>query len=70
MSLRRGDSKVYELPFVALEDIPAGTELTFNYTDDDEDAVITDQEARRLTKAKGQLDVCVGNENAINDCTL
>ena len=53
VSLHRGDNKVYELPFFALEDIPAGTELTFNYTDDDEEAVITDQEARRLTKAKG-----------------
>ena len=53
VSLHHGDKKVYELPFFALEDIPAGTELTFNYTDDDNDNPISDQEARRLTKEKG-----------------
>lgn len=37
----RGDTKVYDLAFFALEHIPAGTELTFDYLDkdavDDED---------------------------------
>lgn len=33
----RGDSKVYALAFFALDDIPAWTELTFDYLDKDED---------------------------------
>ncbi|MCJ1284698.1 hypothetical protein MMC26_004034, partial [Xylographa opegraphella] len=33
----RGDTKVYALAFFALEDIPAWTELTFDYVDRDEE---------------------------------
>jgi hypothetical protein len=37
VSLYRGDYRVYELAFFAIDEIPAGTELTFDYMDHDED---------------------------------
>ena len=55
VSLTRGDIKVYELPFFALEDIPAGTELTFNYMDDDDDyEPLSDERANAIMKQRGQ----------------
>ena len=37
VSLVRGDSRVYELAFFAIDDIEAGTELTFDYIDHERD---------------------------------
>ena len=53
-SIYRGDCKVYELPFFAIEDIPAGTELTFNYLDDDDETPISDEIAAKMAKKRGQ----------------
>ncbi|THZ74687.1 SET domain-containing protein [Aureobasidium pullulans] len=36
VSYNRDDQKIYDLAFFALEDIPAGTELTFDYMDPEE----------------------------------
>ena len=36
VSLNHADDRVYELAFFALGDLPAGTELTFDYTDSEE----------------------------------
>ena len=64
VSLTRGDIKVYELPFFAIEDIPAGTELTFNYIDDDDDEPVSDEKAKAITKKSGQQPVrCLCGED-------
>ena len=65
VSLTRGDIKVYELPFFAIQDIPAGTELTFDYMDDDDDAPISDEKAMAIWRERGQQPVlCLcGAEN-------
>jgi histone-lysine N-methyltransferase SUV39H len=58
--MTRGDVKVYELAFFALEDIPASTELTFDYLDkdqenDDDTDQVTDENVRTLEKQKDKL---------------
>lgn len=54
----KGDSKVYHLAFFAVQDIPAYTELTFDYLDkDDEEAGESDLTAENLQEKeeeKGQ----------------
>ena len=47
VSQDHADKYIYDLAFFALEDIPAGTELTFNYTDS-EDPPVQDNEVERL----------------------
>ena len=49
----RGDEKVYDLAFFALEDIPAGTELTFDYLDKDDEKV-THENVEAMEKDKGK----------------
>ncbi|MCJ1245011.1 hypothetical protein MMC30_002212 [Trapelia coarctata] len=60
----RGDLHVYDLAFFALENIPAGTELTFDYLDKDDEKVTGDN-VQALEKAKGKLATkCLcGSEN-------
>ena len=53
VSLNHADDKIYELAFFALDDIPAGTELTFNYTDS-EDVPISDEEVWKRAEEAGQ----------------
>lgn len=48
VSFNKNDARVYDLAFFAIEDIPAGRELTFDYLDKDEeeeDKVIAKREA-------------------------
>ena len=55
--IQQGDLKIYELPFFALEDIPAGTELTFNYLDNEEEPPMTDEEAREREAETGNAPI-------------
>ena len=57
VSFYRGNPKIYELAFFALEDIPAFTELTFDYREeqdgqDDEESSPSNGIARCLCGAK------------------
>lgn len=54
VSLNHADDHIYELAFFALEAIAAGTELTFNYTDNEDDEPVTDQEVRRQADEAGK----------------
>lgn len=49
----RGDLKVYDLAFFALEHIPAKTELTFDYLDKDNEKV-TDENVQEKERDKGK----------------
>jgi histone-lysine N-methyltransferase SUV39H len=58
--MTRGDMKIYELAFFALEDIPPGTELTFDYLDKDHDSDddkdrVTDDNVKSLERQKDKL---------------
>lgn len=54
VSLNHADDRIYELAFFALEDIAAGTELTFNYTDNEEEAPVVDEEVRQRAEGAGR----------------
>ncbi|KAI4134233.1 MAG: hypothetical protein LQ347_001705, partial [Umbilicaria vellea] len=54
VSLNHADDRIYELAFFALEAIPAGTELTFNYTDNEEDEPVTDEEVLKRADEAGK----------------
>ena len=55
VSNNRADYYVYDLAFFALEDIAPYTELTFNYRDDDDLKVATEQDAKNWEEETGQL---------------
>ena len=57
VSYNHNDGDLYELAFFATEDIPAGTELTFNYKDDEETEVITEAMANALEAKNGERPV-------------
>ncbi|KAA6408831.1 MAG: SET domain-containing [Lasallia pustulata] len=46
-SLNHADDRIHELAFFALEDIPAGTELRCNYTDNEDNEPVTYEEVQR-----------------------
>ena len=43
VSYNHADTNIYDLAFFATEPIIAGTELTFNYVDDDNTDIITEE---------------------------
>lgn len=45
VSYNHADRNIYDLAFFASEEIPAYTELTFDYKDDGDQSVITDEQA-------------------------
>ncbi|KAL8693255.1 MAG: hypothetical protein Q9218_001889 [Villophora microphyllina] len=49
------DIYIYDIAFFASEDIPAGTELTFDYKDEDDRSIITDQQALALKDEGGYM---------------
>jgi len=51
-STNHTDQKIYDPAFFAKEDIPAGTELTFDYKDEDDRAVITEEMADKAGRLK------------------
>ena len=53
VSYNSSDPYIYELAFFAIEDIPRGTELTFDYYDNDEAMHISDAMAREFEQEKG-----------------
>ncbi|KAL8847044.1 MAG: hypothetical protein Q9221_007904 [Calogaya cf. arnoldii] len=55
VSYNHADTNLYDLAFFTLEEIPAGTELTFDYKDEDDRTVITDEQARQVQKNKGYM---------------
>ncbi|KAL8662201.1 MAG: hypothetical protein Q9168_008294 [Polycauliona sp. 1 TL-2023] len=55
VSYNHADTNLYDLAFFTLEEIPAGTELTFDYKDEDDRTVITDEQARQVEKSKGYM---------------
>ncbi len=52
-SYNHADTKIYDIAFFAAEAIPAGTELTFDYKDEDDRGVITDERAEEIFKEHG-----------------
>lgn len=57
VSTMRGDDKVYELAFFALDDISAGTELTFDYIGEDEELVASKDDANKAQIAHDTADL-------------
>ena len=53
ISYNHADINIYDLAFFATEPIQAGTELTFNYVDDDNMDFITEEAADKLEKQNG-----------------
>ena len=53
VSYNHADTNLYELAFFAMEDIPAGEELTFDYKDNDVEK-ITDAMADEMEKKNGE----------------
>ena len=52
--INHADHHVYLLAFFALQDIPANTELTFDYVAGEDDSPISDKKARKREKDTGQ----------------
>ncbi|KAL9123606.1 MAG: hypothetical protein Q9217_006977, partial [Psora testacea] len=53
VSYNHNDRNIYELAFFARQPIPRGTELTFDYYDEEERTVITDEMADEIEEYKG-----------------
>lgn len=53
VSYNHADNNVYDLAFFATESISAGTELTFNYVDDDKTDIITEEKADEMQRENG-----------------
>ena len=53
VSYNHADINIYDLAFFATEPIPAGTELTFNYVDDDDTDIITEARADEMERENG-----------------
>ena len=53
VSYNHNDRNIYELAFFAREAIPRGTELTFDYLDDEDTITMTDEMADEVERAKG-----------------
>ncbi len=53
VSYNHSDINVYDLAFFATEPIAAGTELTFNYVDDDKTEIITEEMADEMQRENG-----------------
>lgn len=55
VSYNHSDPHLYDLAFFTLEEIPAGTELTFDYKDEDDRSIITDQQALKVKQREGYM---------------
>lgn len=55
VSYNHSDPHIYELAFFALEEIPAGKELTFDYKDEDDRSVITHEQALEVQRRDGYM---------------
>ncbi|KAL8677672.1 MAG: hypothetical protein Q9186_005934, partial [Xanthomendoza sp. 1 TL-2023] len=55
VSYNHFDTNLYDFAFFTLEEIPAGTELTFDYKDEDDRSIITDEEALLKKERDGYM---------------
>lgn len=55
VSYNHSDQNIYDLAFFTMEAIPAGTELTFDYKDEDDRSVITYQQALETKERDGYM---------------
>ncbi len=53
VSYNHADHRIYDIAFFAIEEIPAGTELTFDYKDENDRGIITDAMADAVEREKG-----------------
>ena len=53
VSYNHADERVYDLAFFTLEEIEPGVELTFDYKDEDDRDIITDEMADEVEREKG-----------------
>lgn len=53
VSYHHADERIYDLAFFTIEEILPGTELTFDYKDEDDRDVITDEMADEVEREKG-----------------
>lgn len=53
VSYNHADQRIYEIAFFAIEDIPSATELTFDYKDENDRGIITDEMADVVERDKG-----------------
>ena len=53
VSYNHNDRNIYELAFFACEAIPKGTELTFDYSDEEDPIIITDNMADDMEREQG-----------------
>ncbi|KAL8644142.1 MAG: hypothetical protein Q9210_007404, partial [Variospora velana] len=54
-SYNHSDENLYDLAFFTLEEIPAGTELTFDYKDEDDRSIITYDQALEVERRDGYM---------------
>lgn len=53
VSYNHADLRVYDIAFFAIEDIPPRTELTFDYKDENDRGIITDEMADEVEREHG-----------------
>ena len=53
VSYNHSDQNLYDLAFFALDEIRAGTELTFDYKDENDRTVITEEKVDRIERERG-----------------
>ena len=55
VSYNHSDTHIYELAFFTIEEVPANTELTFDYKDEDDRSIISDAEALEVKHRDGYM---------------
>ncbi|KAL9002228.1 MAG: hypothetical protein Q9188_004826, partial [Gyalolechia gomerana] len=55
VSYNHSDHNIYDLAFFTVDAIPAGTELTFDYKDEDDRSVITHEQALEVQRRDGYM---------------
>ncbi|KAI4170475.1 MAG: hypothetical protein LQ343_004978 [Gyalolechia ehrenbergii] len=55
VSYNHSDQNIYDLAFFTVDAIPAGTELTFDYKDEDDRSVITHEQALEVQRRDGYM---------------
>lgn len=53
VSYNHADPRIYEIAFFAIEEILPGTELTFDYKDENDRGIITDEKADEVEREQG-----------------
>ena len=53
VSYNHADHRIYDIAFFTIDDIPPGTELTFDYKDENDRGIITDEMADAVEREHG-----------------